>query len=90
MVLHKSDDDMLQLNLSETEIQRLNYEWYYYPVPLVQKRIHAVNIKASTSMSNKAVGRIVGLRMSCCYPEKHIADFHLLFQPGQTDPYFNS
>lgn len=61
MVLHKSDDDMLQLNLSETEIQRLNYERYYYPVPLVQKRIHAVYVKASTTMSNKAVGRIVGL-----------------------------
>ena len=33
---------MLPLNLSKTEIQRLNYERYHYPDPLVQKRIQAV------------------------------------------------
>jgi len=53
---------MLQLNLSDTEIQQLNYERYHYPVPMVQKRIHAVFIKATTTMSNEKVGKIVGLR----------------------------
>lgn len=61
LVLHKPNDDMLQLNLSESEIQRLNYERYHYPVPMIQKRIHAVYVKANTVMSNKVVGGIVGL-----------------------------
>jgi len=52
---------MLQINLSETEIQRLNYERYYYPCPTVQKRIHAVYIKATTEMSNEMIGTLVGL-----------------------------
>lgn len=61
MVLHKPYTDMLRLNLSDTEIQQLNYERYHYPVPMVQKRIHAVYVKTNTTMSNEAVGRIVGL-----------------------------
>jgi hypothetical protein len=52
---------MLQLNLSETEIQRLNYERYYYPCPIVQKRIHALYIKATTNMPNEMIGVLVGL-----------------------------
>lgn len=52
---------MLQLHLSETEIQMLNYERYHYPCPLVQKRIHAVYLKASTCMSNETIGKIVDL-----------------------------
>lgn len=52
---------MLRLNLSKTEIQKLNYERYYFPCPLVQKRIHAVFLKASFTMYNKQIGQIVGL-----------------------------
>ena len=52
---------MLQINLSETEIQRLNYERYYYPCPTVQKRIQALYIKATTEMSNEMIGIVVGL-----------------------------
>jgi transposase len=52
---------MLQLNLSDAEIQRLSYERYYYPCPIVQKRIHAVYIKATTEMSNEKIGYLVGL-----------------------------
>jgi transposase len=52
---------MLQKDLSKTEIQRLNYERYYYPCPIVQKRIHAAYIKATTNMSNERIGVLVGL-----------------------------
>lgn len=52
---------MLLINLSEAEIQRLNYERYHYPCPMIQKRIHAVYIKASSGMSNEMIGRLVDL-----------------------------
>jgi len=52
---------MLLKNLSETEIQRLNYERYYYPCPIVQKRINCVYIKATTDISNEMIGILVGL-----------------------------
>ena len=51
---------MLQLNLSETETQRLNYERYYYPCPHVQKRIQAVYFK-TMGMNNKMIGKLTGL-----------------------------
>lgn len=51
---------MLQLNLSDAEIQRLNYERYYYPCPTVQKRIQAVYFK-TMGMSNKMIGMLTGL-----------------------------
>lgn len=70
---------MLQINLSETEIQRLNYERYYYPCPTVQKRIHAVYIKATTDMSNEMIGVLVGLnRDSVC-------DWIMRYQQGGFD-----
>lgn len=53
---------MLRLNLNEEEIQQLNYERYHYPSPIVQKRIHAIFIKATTTMSNQMIGEIVGLK----------------------------
>lgn len=52
---------MLQLNLSEAEIQRLNYERYHYPSPIVQKRLYAVYIKSTQKRSNEEIGKIVGL-----------------------------
>lgn len=52
---------MLQLNLSDAEIQRLKYESYHYPCPHIQKRIHAVYIKATVGLSNEMIGRVVGL-----------------------------
>jgi transposase len=51
---------MLQLNLSDAEIQRLNYERYYYPCPTVQKRIQAVYFK-TMGMNNKMIGKLTGL-----------------------------
>jgi transposase len=52
---------MLQVKISKAEIQRLNYERYYYPCPIVQKRIHAIYIKATTEMSNEMIGSLIGL-----------------------------
>lgn len=51
---------MLQLNISDAEIQRLKYERYHYPCPLVQKRIEAVYFK-TFGMSNKMIGKLTGL-----------------------------
>lgn len=51
---------MLQLNLSKTEIQQLNYERYYYPCPIVQKRIQAVYFK-TLGMSDKMIAKLTGL-----------------------------
>ncbi len=52
---------MLQINLSGTEIQRLNYERYHYPCPIVQKRIHVVYMKANSNLSNTMIGQLCGL-----------------------------
>jgi len=52
---------MLQINLSDSEIQRLNYERYNYPCPIVQKRIQAVYMKATVSYSNSTIGQLTGL-----------------------------
>lgn len=58
---------MLQIKISEAEIQKLNYERYRYPCPVVQKRFHAVYLKATTQMTNKMIGKIVDLhRDSVC------------------------
>lgn len=47
--------------LSSEESAKLNYERYHYPCPIVQKRLHAVYIKASTLLSNKKISIIVGV-----------------------------
>ncbi len=52
---------MRTINLSSSETEKLNYERYYYPYPIVQKRIHAVYLKATLSKSDKEIGRIVDL-----------------------------
>jgi len=44
---------MLQIKISKADLQLLNYERYYYSCPIVQKRIHAVYIKAIAEMSNE-------------------------------------
>jgi transposase len=52
---------MLRLNLSDAEIQLLNYERYHYPCPIVQKRIQSVYLKATLSLPNSEIGQITGL-----------------------------
>ena len=52
---------MLQLNLSKAEIELLNYERFHYPCPIVQKRILAIYLKATSKYSNKMIGKIADL-----------------------------
>src|SRR5271157_2959471 len=52
---------MLQLNLSEAEIKELIYGRFHYPCPIVQKRIQAVYMRASTNLSTLMVGISSGL-----------------------------
>jgi transposase len=51
----------LKFNISETDIEKLNYERYAYPDPMVQKRIFAVYLKATLSWKNATIGNVVGL-----------------------------
>jgi transposase len=52
---------MRTINLSTSEKDKLNYERFYYPCPIVQKRIHAVYLKAMLCKSDSVIGRIVDL-----------------------------
>jgi transposase len=52
---------MLHLNLSLSEIQLLNYERFHYSCAIVQKRSHAVYMKATTTFSNAIIGQLTGL-----------------------------
>lgn len=52
---------MLQLDLSKAEIQQLNYERFSYPCIIVQKRLHAVYMKATVEASNETIGLLTGL-----------------------------
>jgi len=56
---------MLQINISETEIQRLNYERFHYPCPIVQKRMHIIYFKSVTNMSNTMIGQLAGVHRHC-------------------------
>ena len=46
---------LTKLMLNFEELAQLNYERYYYPCPIVQKRLNAVYIKASTNFTNEKV-----------------------------------
>jgi transposase len=50
---------MRTINLSTSETDKLNYERYHYPDPIVQKRCHAVYLKKAFSKSNKEIALIV-------------------------------
>jgi transposase len=51
----------LQFNISQAEIEKLSYERYAYPDPMVQKRIFAVYLKATLGWNNSVIGHIVGM-----------------------------
>lgn len=51
---------LTKLMLSSEELAMLSYERYYYPCAIVQKRLHAVYLKASASLSNKEISILVG------------------------------
>ncbi|MEI6950861.1 IS630 family transposase [Paraflavisolibacter sp. H34] len=51
----------LQFNIRPADIEKLSYERYAYPQPMVQKRIFSVYLKAVSSYSNQEIGFITGL-----------------------------
>ena len=51
---------MHTLQLSAAEIAELNYERFYYPDPLVQKRLHTVYLKGALQYTHAEIGRIIG------------------------------
>jgi transposase len=52
---------MLTLQLSEAEIALLNYERFYYPCAIVQKRLQAIYFKATQKLTNQEVGILCDL-----------------------------
>ena len=51
----------LPFKISEAEIDKLSYERYAYPQPMVQKRIFAVYLKMALGYNNRSIGLITGL-----------------------------
>ncbi len=51
----------LSFNISKAEIERLSYERYAYPHPMIQKRIFSLYLKAVSTFSNQDIGFITGL-----------------------------
>src|SRR5215210_7966183 len=54
----------LPFKVSEAEIEKLSYERYRYPDPLIQKRIFAVYLKATLGWANSSIGKVVGLHFN--------------------------
>jgi transposase len=58
--LWKTTSKMLTVfELSSEELDKLNYERYHYPCPLVQKRLHCLYVKATSGLSNEKVGKLM-------------------------------
>jgi len=51
---------LTKLKLSSEEIAKVDYERYYYPCPIVQKRLHAIFFKATTNLTNKQICFLAG------------------------------
>ncbi len=51
----------LPFKISKAEIEKLSYERYAYPQPVVQKRIFAVYLKMEFNYTNRSIGLITGL-----------------------------
>ncbi len=52
---------MLTLSISEAEKSVLSYKRFSYPCVIVQKRLHAVYLKATQELTNAQVGLFCGL-----------------------------
>jgi transposase len=52
---------MLTLTISEADCQRLNYERFRHPSPIVQKRLHALYLKAATNLAHQTIAAIVDI-----------------------------
>lgn len=54
---------MLQINISDADIQTLNYERFHYPCPIVQKRFHIILLK-SQKYQHKDISDIVDVHIN--------------------------
>jgi transposase len=61
VVLNQQNMPTLLHNVSEADIERLSYERYAYPHPMIQKRIFAVYLKAVSHYCDEQIGFITGL-----------------------------
>ena len=50
----------LSISISKAEIEKLSYERYAYPHPMIQKRIFSVYLKAVSTFSIQQIGFITG------------------------------
>jgi prenyltransferase beta subunit len=50
---------LIQMNLSEDEIRKLNYKRFRENKPILQKRLHAVYIKVTMSVSNEFISSLL-------------------------------
>ena len=58
--LWKTISKMLTIfKLSPEELDKLNYERYHYPCPIVQKRLHCIYLKAVSGYSNEKIGKLM-------------------------------
>jgi len=64
---------MLTLHINEADMQRLKYERYSYPCPIIQRRLHVLFLKASTNLSHGMISQIVGVHRDKSELEKHSA-----------------
>lgn len=51
----------LSFKVSKAEIEKLSYERYAFPQPIIQKRIFAVYLKMEFNYTNRVIGLITGL-----------------------------
>jgi len=63
IAVYQNFNNMLQINISETEIQTLNYERFYYPCPIVQKRFHIIYLK-SRQFSHSDISKILDVHIN--------------------------
>ena len=52
---------MLTLNISDADIETARYERFSHPCPLVQKRLHVLFLKATTSFSHQTIAFCSGV-----------------------------
>ncbi|WP_299466702.1 helix-turn-helix domain-containing protein, partial [uncultured Microscilla sp.] len=81
---------MLTLNISKTDIELLRYERYTYPCQLVQKRLHALYLKATTDLPHQQIAKIVGIhrdtftRYIHCYNHEGLSGIYQVNYRGNT------
>jgi transposase len=80
------------INLSKDEIRELNYKRFRESKPILQKRLHAVYIKATMSLSNEIIGKLPDVHLNSvahwlhAYKEKGLEGLTALhYKPQKSD-----